>query len=500
MFAVASGLAAADWPQYRGPTHDGNSTDRINQNWSGTVTNPVWLVAATNGLSSFSVSGGRAFTQIGRTLAGSPEEVCIALSVTNGAELWATPVGDAIYPQGGVGPDDGPRSTPSVDGGSVYVLNSYLTLYRLNATNGAITWSTNLVAGYGGSVIPWQNAASPVLESGLIFLNANCGTATLMALSTNDGSLVWRSQDEALTHSTPTLATIGGVRQLLFATQSGLVSLAPQTGQLLWRFPYPFFYSTSLAVSPVVSDDLVFVCGAHAYAMGSVAVQVSFSNNVWTATQLWFTNNPACHWMTPVARQGYLYGQFGIQQYDSPNAQLSCIDMRSGALLWATPGFGRGGTLLVDDLLLALTEQGDLVLVKPDPTAYTELARFNAIPNYDQYTNRCWNSPAVADGKVYVRSTAFAGCFDLSIPSLRLDPPSLAAPGRLQLTIRTVDGTAIDSNRFATLGVLTSPDANTGLQFWSQLTNSLFLTNGLVQIFDLDATQPRQFFIATEPK
>jgi len=196
---------------------------------------------------------------------------------------------------------------------------------------------------YGSSVIAWQNAASPVLENGLIYLNANCGVSTLMALDTRDGSVVWRSQNEAMTHSTPVLATINGLRQAIFATQSGLVSVDASTGNLLWKFPYPFTYSTSIDVSPVVYEDMVFVCGAHSYGMGSVAIQATLTNNLWTTRKLWSTNNPASHWMTPVCYQGFLYGQFGIQSFDSPSAQLKCIEMSTGVEKWSTGGFGRGG-------------------------------------------------------------------------------------------------------------------------------------------------------------
>src|SRR2546430_1515318 len=137
--AACAGMAV-EWPQYRGGNHDGVSTDRITPRWTGSVTNPVWLVSVSNGLCSLSVGGGRVFTQIRRIIDFTDSDVCVALTATNGTELWATPVEAADYPHGGVGLDDGPRSTPTYDSGSVYVLSSYLKLYRLNATNGAVIW------------------------------------------------------------------------------------------------------------------------------------------------------------------------------------------------------------------------------------------------------------------------------------------------------------------------------------------------------------------------
>ncbi len=304
-----------------------------------------------------------------------------------------------------------------------------------------------------------------------------------------------------MTHSTPVLATINGVRQVIFATQSGLVSLNPQSGNLLWKFSYPFSYSTSLGVSPVVHSNMVFIGGAHAYNMGSVVAQVRFTNDTWTTSQLWFTNNPASHWMTPIACQGYLFGVFGIQFYDfTPATQLKCIDMRTGEVKWSVDNFGHGGTMLVDNNLVVITEMGDLVLVKPDPNVYTELGRFQAIPGYNQDTNKCWNSPAIADGRVYVRSTSFLACYDLSVPNLKLDPPQLAAANKFQLTARTSNGSAIDSNRFARIEFHTSTNPALPLTQWTRLTNGIVLTNGTVRATNVDARGfNRRFFIVSEP-
>jgi outer membrane protein assembly factor BamB len=498
---LASAVCGADWPQYRGANHNGISTDRLNQDWTGSVTNPVWFVALTNCLGSVTVCGGRVFTQTRRNHSGTDMEACVALSATNGVELWATPVDVNSHPFGGVGLDDGPRTTPVVDGDAVFVLTSQLKLLRLSTTNGAVIWQRNLVSLYGGVVIPWENAASPVVENGLIFLNANCGTDTLMALRVTDGSVAWRHHDEAMTHATPTLATIHGVRQVIFATGSGLVSVEPETGALLWRAAYARPYSTSIGVSPVVWGDLVFVCGAHAYGMGSMVVQASFSDATWSTTRLWATNNPASHWMTPVARDGFLYGQFGIQTFDSANAQLKCIDMRTGEVKWSVNGFGRCATLLWDDQLVSLTERGQLVLVQPATNAYTEVARFTAIPNYHDFTNKCWNGPAVCDGRVFIRSTAFVAAFDLSVPALQLDPPRFAAPDALDLAIRTVTGAPVTTNRFANLEVRAAGNPIPPVTQWTKLTNTLVLTGGVVRVPDVAVgTNTARYFIVSEPK
>lgn len=494
---VVCSATGDDWPQYRGPNHDAISNERINTHWTGAVTNPVWLVSLTNGLTSLTVSDGRVFTQVARNLDGSAKEVCLALSVTNGAELWASPaLDDAYYPGGGVGyTDDGPRTTPTVDHGSVYVLTSYLKLYRLNATNGAIIWSTNLLTGFGGSVIGWQNAASPLLEDGLLFVNANCGTSNLMAFDAASGALVWRSQGEAMTHSSPVTATIHGVRHLIFATQSGFVALDPQTGDRLWKFTFPFSYSTSLAVSPAVDGDTVFIAGA--YAMGAVAVQIVQSNATLVPVQRWRNASLQSHWSTPMCSQGVLFGPFTP---DNNSAQLRCINLADGTVNWSANGFGRGATLLAGTNLLAITERGDLVLAVASTNAYTELGRFNAIPNYQDAYNKCWNALALSDGQLYVRSTAYAARYDLSMPDLVMDPPRFSSDGEFQFTVRTTDGTPLDSNRVARLAVRSSTNPTLTRTLWVELTNGLVFTNGMVTVTNLDATLPQSYFMVSEPE
>jgi len=497
---------AAEWPQYRGPNHNGTSTDRINKQWSGSVTNPVWLVPLTNGLTGLTVSKGRVFTEVARefdSFGRTHKEYCVALSATNGSLLWSTEIdarGTAqalnprLYPNEGVGEDDGPRSTPAVDGDSVYVLSSYHKLYRLNATNGAIIWQTNLVTGFGGSVISWQSAASPVFENGLVFVNANCGTSTLMAFSTTNGALVWRSQSAGMTHSTPVLATIHGVHQLIFATQPGLISVNPQTGGLLWQFAVPY-NGISLASSPVVCNDVVFITSN--YGFGGTAARIAFSNSTFSATEAWSEPGHESHWSTPVSYRGAYFGTFIP---DNENAELRCIDAFSGETRWAESGFGRGGTLLVGTNLLLLTERGDLVLAEANTNAYVELGRFRAIPGYRSDFNKCWNAFAVSDGQVYVRSSAYAARYDLAVPELRLDPPKPTPPNTVQLTIRTATGTGVDSNRLAGMEVRTSTNAAQSAALWTKLTNSLVLTNGIVQVTNVDASAPRRFFIVTEPE
>jgi outer membrane protein assembly factor BamB len=466
----------------------------------------------TNGFSSFAVSQGRAFTLISRDLGGR-KEVCVAADAATGFELWATPIDNAPWDynstvDGGAGKapcykGDGPRSTPAVQADRVFALSGTLHLVCLNATNGAILWSNDLESAYGASEPnSWQNGASPRLDDDLIFVNLSTSwsNVTLYAFRTSNGQAAWARQNENSTQSTPVVATIEGVRQVLFATATGIVSLDRNTGALLWKYPYPFEpYPTALGASPVVDSNIVF-CAA-GYGRGSAVARITLSGRTWTATNLWYNSYPASSyrstWMTPVCYQGYLYGQFGDNNYLT--APLNCIELATGNLMWSISGFGQGGTILVDNTVLTLTEDGQLVLVQPDPNAYIELARFQAFEFSSTSPGKCWNSPAVADGRIYARSTREGICLDVSVPPLRMLTPRFGAGNRLQLLLGTATGSAIESNRLARIEVRYATDLLASPSSWTRLTNNLVWTNGLVRVDDVDGdAAPCRYFIAVE--
>ena len=135
----ALNLHAADWPQYRGPNHDGVSSEKILTTWPAGGPRQLWKTPLTDGFSSLTVGGGRAFTLVTREADGADQEMCVALDANTGKELWAAPLGIAKYDGGGdSGTEensggDGPRSTPSVDGDRVYTMSARLFLKCLEA-------------------------------------------------------------------------------------------------------------------------------------------------------------------------------------------------------------------------------------------------------------------------------------------------------------------------------------------------------------------------------
>jgi len=153
----------------------------------------------------------------------------------------------------------------------------------------------------------------------------------------------------------------------------------------------------------------VVYCSA-GYDVGGGACKVAKTGFTFTATQLWQTpgnTEVANHWSTPVCKDGYLYGMFSFK---SPGkGPLKCVQIATGAVKWVQPGFGQGNVVLADGKVLALADNGDLVVVEPTPEAYKEVGRIKAVEG------KCWSTPAVSNGCIYVRSTQEGACLDAKI-------------------------------------------------------------------------------------
>lgn len=300
---------------------------------------------------------------------------------------------------------DGPRSTPTIDEGRVFVMSAHLVLYALNEKTGHLIWKKDLIKEHAGRNIKWKNAASPVVKGNHVYVVVGGKGQSIMAIDKISGRVVWKSGDELMTHSTPTLATINGVRQVIFFANKGLVSYNAKTGQELWR--YPFKFATSTAISPIAAGDIVY-CSA-GYSVGSAAVKILKTGAGMKAEELWRIHghkNIANHWSTPVYQDGHLYGMFSFKKWGS--GPLTCVELATGKIKWSEEGFDPGNCIIADDHILALTDDGQVVLAEVNTQRYQEVARGKVLQG------KCWSTPVLSNGRIFIRSTTEAACLDVS--------------------------------------------------------------------------------------
>lgn len=384
------------------------------------------------------------------------------------------------------------RSTPTVDGDRVYALGSYLKLVCMNAANGGVIWSRSLVSEYApslsglyGGVVPWQSAASPLVVGDHVYVASAANTNRLFAFNKHTGALVWRRHNDTMTQASPVAATIHGVPQIVFFTRTGLVSVAPDTGDALWRLALSF--STSSAASPVIDGNLVY-CSA-AYGRGAAVGTVAESNGTFSVTDAWRRpGDHQNHWGTPIVHEGHLYGPYG-----QSNPIIECIDMATGTSKWQRSGIGYGSVLKVGGHLLALHEDGTMVLIRFNTNNYDEIDRFRAL------TGKCWNNAAVSGGRIYVRSTLEAAAYDVSVPVPEFASASATlGPQGFQLTLGSDNGAPIDAARAAKISIFHAQDPAAPFPSWILLEEPVTLENGHLIINDPGATDAGQRFYRAE--
>jgi outer membrane protein assembly factor BamB len=405
---------AADWAQLRGPNFNGTTAESISTEWPSTGPKVIWKRPLRAGFSSFVVQGKSLCTLVLRPSGGATNEAVLCVDPETGRERWVRILGPAKYT--GVGYDsgnwgapgnqggDGPRSTPAINEGRVYVITSRLLLFCLAAADGEILWQKDLVAEHGGTQITYENAASPVIVDNTLLLAGGGPGQSIMGINKVTGEVVWRGYNELLTHSTPAVTTMNGTRQAIFYTKSGLFSLNPDNGENLWRYNFPF--RVCAAITPVVAGNLVY-CSA-GYGIGSGVCRVDRYSKPPSVTEVWRLrhNEPvANYWSTPIYKQGHLFGIFGFKKFAT--APMKCVELATGNVKWTQPGFGHGNVIMAASTLLTLTGAGELVLVQPSSEAYRELARAKIL------TGKCWSTPIVSKGRLYARSTTEGICVDL---------------------------------------------------------------------------------------
>ena len=233
-FSVGGVLGAdADWPQWRGPNRDGISSETgFIKNWPKAGPEVLWHIPLGDGYSGISIAQGKAYTMF----AEGNDEFVICLDTSDGKEIWRFRSGGKFTEQRG----DGPRSMPTVDGDSVFALGAEGKLYALDARSGTKIWSHNFVEEFGSSIPTWGFSSSPIIEGKLVIVEAGGkDERAIVAFDKESGDVVWATHTDAVGYSSPISIEFGGVRQIIFLTSKTLVSVAPENGQVYWKYSWP---------------------------------------------------------------------------------------------------------------------------------------------------------------------------------------------------------------------------------------------------------------------
>jgi len=390
--APAAAKTGADWPGFRGPGRDSIIRGvRIETDWSKSPPVELWRRPIGPGWSSFAVRGDLLYTQEQR----GEDEVVACYHVTTGKPVWMHRDATRFWESNG---GAGPRGTPTLSNGRVYTLGATGILNALDADDGAVVWSRNAASDTGVPVPGWGFSSSPLVVGDVVIV-ATSGALVAYDLATGDRR--WFDKSRGGSYSSPHLVTIDGIAQILLMGGAGAMSVAPADGTLLWEHPWPG--------GPIVQPALVAggdVLISTADAMGGIGTRrlaVAHGPGGWAVEERWTSRGLKPYFNDFVVHKGHAFGFDG--------SILACIDLEDGERKWKGGRYGSGQLVLLpdQDLLLVLSEEGELALVAATPDKFTELARFPAIEG------KTWNHPVLVGDVLLVRNGQEMAAFRLSL-------------------------------------------------------------------------------------
>jgi len=382
----------ADWPGFRGPERDGVVRGvRIKTDWAASPPVQLWRRPIGPGWSSFAVRGDLLYTQEQR----GDDEVVDCYKVSTGEPVWRHRDKARFWESNG---GAGPRGTPTLNNGRVYSLGGTGILNALDAGNGAVVWSRNAASDTHVKLPGWGFTSSPLVVGDVVVV-ATAGTLAAYDIAT--GTPRWFGPDGGGGYSSPHLLTIQGVPQILLLSETGATSVAPTDGKRLWQYQLP--PGARIVQPALTADGDVLVHDGEGNAMRRIAV--AHGPGGWTVAERWNSAGLNPYFNDFVVHKGHAFGFAG--------SSIACIDLKDGERKWKGGSYGHGQLVLLpdQDLLLVLSEEGEVALVGATPDQFTQLARFPAIEG------KTWNHPVVVGDVLLVRNGQEMVAFRLSLAS-----------------------------------------------------------------------------------
>ena len=390
--ALLEEYESVPWPEFRGPQRDGAvSGVNLSEDWKQNPPSEVWRRTVGPGWSSFCVVGPLVITQEQR---GEMEAV-VAYSIDDGSLVWDREwEGRFEAPMGGIGP----RATPTYHQGNLYVTGANGIVFCLDASTGDKRWEYDMMNELELTLPAWGFASSPLIHQDHVIVFAGGGEDKgTISLSTATGELAWSAGNGSHGYSSPQLSSLHDVPQILVSSNRGVSSFDPVSGELFWQHEWDIDAMARVTQPMVVGNTVYLGTG---YGNGTQRIDVLYDGGTWSTEEKWIAPMKP-YFNDAVYHKGFIYG------FDGPI--FMCIDAESGEKVWKKGRYGHGQVLLIRDqeLLLVITEKGELVLLQVNPEKHQEVARMDAI---DGVT---WNHPVIADGKLYVRNAQEMACFKL---------------------------------------------------------------------------------------
>lgn len=400
LVGAAPGARAGDWPQILGPDRSGRAADdeRLPDRFTEAGPRAAWRRPVGSGYAGVAVAGGRGF------LFHRVDDVerLEGFEAATGRVVWSLDQPTSFAPQ--VGGNRGPLCVPVVAGDRVVTFGAQGLLTCAAVETGKRLWQRDTHREYGAQEGYFGAGSTPLVVGDRVIANVGGGRreAGIVAFALADGATLWTKTAEPASYSAPVAVNVGGRPHVLMVTRYQCLLLDPADGTIRWQFPFGQRGPTVNAAAPVTLPDGALVVTA-SYGIGSVCA--SFDER--GTTRRWEGIEPlATQYCTPIARGDHLYGFDGRE--DGPPGAFVCLEARTGRRAWEIPALGYGHAIAAGERLLAVKNDGEILLLAADPRQPNVLGRARPL------TGAVRAAPALAGGLLYLRD-------DTTLVALRID-------------------------------------------------------------------------------
>ena len=382
-----------EWPGFRGPLQDGVQHGKsFSSDWKANPPKELWRIPLGPAWSSFAVAGKYLVTQEQR----GEFEAVVCYESESGKQVWANETPSRFFEAlGGLGP----RATPTIAEGSIFSMGAEGWLLKLNATNGELLWKVDIRKAAECDPPMWGFSSSPLVYEGIVTVHAGGkGDKGIVAFDSSNGELKWSAPAGKQSYSSPQILTIHDQKVLTLLSDEGAHFYEPLTGKSVYDYEWPHQGYRALQAQIVEANQMLVPTGLGA---GTRLVEFTKENDHWAGKEIWTSRFMKPDYNDLVVHKGYLYG------FDS--AIFACVDLKDGSQKWKGGRYGKGQVLLLadSDLLIVVSEKGELVLLRASPDAFDELAKINAMEG------KTWNHPVVVGDRLYIRNAEEAICYQL---------------------------------------------------------------------------------------
>jgi outer membrane protein assembly factor BamB len=385
-------VAATDWPNWRGPDHNGISQEK---NWQSeflpTGPKKLWQASIGTGFSSLIVSQGQLYTMGNK----NDEDAVYCFDALTGKTLWKhtypSPLNPNMY-------EGGPSATPTVDQNRLYTLSKLGLLFCLDVKTGKPLWSRDIDTEFEYTIPTWGLAGSPLIVEEMVIINIGL---TGMAFNKLDGKPIWQGENGKAGYASPVQFQNNSRNCLAMLSGDHIAAVDRKTGTLIWKYLWKTSWDIN-AADPIISGTKLFVSSG--YGTGSALLNIQNESPV----EIWKQKKLKSQLNGPVLWQGHIYGFSGNV---GKTVKLSCLDFETGQIKWSQEGFKVGALFIADGKLIILNDGGNLVIAQAKPQKYQEISQAKILDG------KCWTVPILANGLLYARNaTGDLVCLDLRKP------------------------------------------------------------------------------------